>query len=516
MFRKLHYCLFLLFFFSVVPAQEGRLEKLIQDAKEKKLTPKNILEIERLTSNSKNDTLNMNAYRFLGETYSELEVYDKANLFLQKALYLAKKNKLNKEIGILIGNLGNLQRHIGNYEKSLELLTESKKHFQKTNNLSELANANANIASLLITTGHEQEAIKILIPIINDKGTKPKKKAILLINVGAIYSKLKKYDIAVNYYLEALSILKFEKNMEKMGMLTYQNLAESFIKMKQYDKALFYNQKSEKMLLNSDSNLLKANLYLLYSEIYEGKLDFKKAYKNHQSHLEYKELSDSAKATLKFENIETLNKLENQKLDLQIKGQKIQLLENEKFATRTKITFLILLIIGILLLSYYLIKKQRSKVKSLSHVIHQTEDKLEFTQTKTDKMVLNIVKNNDFIERFKDNLKQVQKTTSDSESKTELGKLLFELQNFKLINDTKEELFNEVDAQFLYKLEKKFPSLTEEERKICVLIYLNLKNKDMAVILNLSLRSVENSRYRIRKKMDLDSNDNLSTVLQSL
>jgi len=516
MFRKVYYCLFLLFIFSFVSAQEAKLEKIIKASTEKKLTPKDILEIENLTANSKNDTLNIKAYSLLGKAFSDLEVYDKSNEFYQKALNLAKKNKLDTEIGNLLGNLGNLQRFIGNYKKSLELLTESKNHLQKTKNLSELANTNTYIASLLIVTEHEQEAIKILLPIINDKATKPKKKVILLINVGAIYSKLDKYDLALNYYLEALSILKKEKNMEKTEMLIYQNLAESLIEMKQYDKALFYNQKSEKMLLNSDSNLLKANLYLLYSEIYEGKSEFNKAYKSLQSHLEYKELSDNAKATLKFENIETLNKLANQKLDLQIKEQKIKLLENEKFATRIRITLLILLIIGILLLSYYLIKKQRSKVKTLSHVIHQTEDKLEFTQTKTDKMVMNFVKNNEFIERFKDELKQVQKTTTDAESKTELSRLLSELQNFKLINDTKEELFNEVDAQFLYKLEKKFPSLTEEERKICVLIYLNLKNKDMAVILNLSLRSVENSRYRIRKKMDLDSNDNLSTILYNL
>ncbi|WP_300564976.1 hypothetical protein, partial [Flavobacterium sp.] len=387
---------------------------------------------------------------------------------------------------------------------------------EKANDSDGITRVNGNIAAIFIATDRKQEAIKILLPIINDKKTKPNLKALLLVNIGAIYQKPNTYKTAVNYYLEALSIIKSEKNMERYEMIIYQNLAESFSKMKQYNTALSYIQKSEKMLQNVDSNELKAHLYLLYSEIYDGKLDFNKAFKNHQLYLKYKELSDNAKAVLKFENIETLNKLENQKLDLQIKEQKIKLLENEKFATRIRIFFLILLIIGILLLSFYLIKKQRSKVKSLSHAIHQTEDKLEFTLTKTDKMVLNIVKNNEFIERFKDNLKKVQTKAKDAEIKTELGSLLSEFQNFKLINDNKDELFNQVDAQFSYKLEKAFPSLTEEERKICILIYLNLKNKDMSVILNLSLRSIENSRYRIRKKMDLGEYENLSSILQNL
>ncbi|WP_143055613.1 tetratricopeptide repeat protein [Flavobacterium terrigena] len=458
----------------------------------------------------------MKAYKLLGDTYRDLEVYDKANQFYQKALFIAKKNKLDKKIGGRIIDLGNLQRELGNFKKSLELFAEAKKHYEKSKNYKGLASLNGNIAAVYISIGREKEAIEILVPIINDKNIKPNMKAALLINLGAIYSEAPTYKTAVKYYLEALSIIKSEKNMERYELMLYQNLAESFTKMKQFDTALFYNQKSQAMLKNIDSNELYANLYMLYSEIYEGKLMPKEALKYLQLHLKYKELSDNAKAILKFENIETLNKLENQKLDLQIKEQKIILLENEKFATRTKITFLILLIIGILFLSYYLIKKQRSKVKNLSHVIHQTEDKLEFTQTKTEKMVMNFVKNSDFIERFKEDLKKVQKNTNDSESKTELGKLLIEFQNFKLINDTKEELFNEVDAQFSYKLNKKYPSLTEEEQKICILIYLDLKNKDIAVIQNLSLRSVENCRYRIRKKMDLDANENLSVVLQNL
>ncbi len=514
MFRKL--LLLFLLAFSALTAQENRLEKLIQEAKEKKITPKAILEIENLVEKSSNDTLKINAYTLLGKTYEELEVYDKTNQFYQKSLNLAKKKQLTNKIGYCIVYLGALQYKLGNFEKSLQLHTEAKKHFQKVNNYNGLVSANANIAVVFGATGREQEAIKLMIPIINDKRVKQNVKASLLINLGALSEKLNNSKTAIKYYLEAISTLESIDNMEQYKIMLFQNLAESYVSLKQYDTAYFYNHKSEVLIQKDGNNELKAALYFYYAQIYEGKLQFREAYKNFKLHKKFNDLSEKAKATLKFENIETLNKLENQKLDIQIKEQKIRLLESEKFATRIRIFFLVLLIIGILLLSFYLIKKQRSKVKSLSHVIHQTEDKLEFTQTKTDKMVLNIVKNNDFIERFKENLKRVQTSTNDSESKAELSKLLFELQNFKLVNDTKEELFNQVDAQFSYKLNKKYPELTEEEQKICILIYLDLKNKDMAVILNLSLRSVENCRYRIRKKMNLEANENLSSILQTL
>ncbi|MGX7667886.1 tetratricopeptide repeat protein [Flavobacterium pedocola] len=515
MLRKLPLGFVLLFVFSTVTAQENSLKKAVDKAKTQKNTAESVLEIEALVAHSKDEKTNIDAYTVLGDTYKQLEVYDKAYQFYQKALQLAEKNKLTKRIGLFKEDLGNIQFDLGNYTKSLQLHTESKQCFEKINDLDGVIRSKGNIALAHFKNGHIDEAIASFNSILNEKPLDPKTKATALLNLGSIYLESRKITTAIKYYLETLSLIE-PTNEDDFKIQVYLNLAESYIILKQYDNAFLYTKKSEKLLQNVNSNESKSNLYLFYAQIYNGKSEFKEAYKNLQLHQKFKELSIKSEETLLVENIEAINKLENQKLDLQIKEQKIKLLQNEKFANRVKIAFLILLLIGILFLLFYLIKRQRKKVESLSHVIHQTEDKLEFSQTKTDKMVLNIVKNNDFIERFKENLKQVQITTKDTESKSELGKLLFELQNFKLINDNKEDLFNQVDAEFQYKLNKKHPSLTEEEQKICVLIYLNLKNKDMAVILNLSIRSVENCRYRIRKKMDLDSNDNLLTVLHDL
>lgn len=515
MFRKPHFFLLSLFVFSSLFAQQNKLERAINEFKSNKHNSKIILEVEQLIPDSKDEKLNLEAYSVLGEAYNALEVYDKAYVYYIKALKLAQKNKLTRKIGLIKEDLGNIQVHIGNYKNSIQLYNDSKKSFQKTGDFDGMMRAKGNIAIVAIKTGHRQQAIQSLIEIKNEKQLNPLTKATTLLTLGNIYLEASETDKAITYYLEALSQVK-NTNNDRFKILVNQNLAESYIALKKYDQAFFFNQKSEVLLKKNNSNELKSSLYFFYSEINKGKSQFKDAYKNLELYQKYKELSDNSKQALQIENIETLNKIENQKLDLQIKEQKITLLQNEKFIARIKIFCLILLLIAILILSIYLIKKQRKKVKTLSQTISQTEDKLEFSLSKTDKMVLNIVKNNDFIERFRENLKQIQTKINDSESKNELNKLIFELQNFKLINDTKDDLFNQVDAQFSYKLEKKYPALTEEERKICILIYLDLKNKDMAVILNLSVRSVENCRYRIRKKMNLAPNDNLSSVLHNI
>ena len=73
--------------------------------------------------------------------------------------------------------------------------------------------------------------------------------------------------------------------------------------------------------------------------------------------------------------------------------------------------------------------------------------------------------------------------------------------------------FIEINNQFYAKLRQKHPDLTATELKHCALIKLNLDNLEMSKILNISLQSVHTSRYRIRKKLNLLQEENLSNYI---
>lgn len=515
MIKKYTYLGFVLFFFSVASAQPNDLQKAIQEVKSNKPNSKAILILEQLATATTDEKDKTVAFSVLGETYRELEIYNKAYFYYKKALDIAKKNKNIDAIGLLNEDLGNIQFRIGNYKESNRWYTASETAFRKIKDANGVLRAKGNKALVAIKTGKTQTAVQSLTEITQDKASNLKIKANSLLSLGNIYLENEQTEQAITYYLKTLSLIESGNN-NRLKILVYQNLAESYIGLKHYDRAFYYNQKSDRLLEKNNSNELKSSLYLLYSQIYDGKAKFKEAFKNLKLHQYYKERSDNSQQAIQIANMEVRNTLESQQLDLKIKEQKIALLQSDKLVSRIKISSLILLLIAIVFLLFYLIKKHRKKVTALSEVISQTEEELEFSQTKTDKMVLNIIKNNDFIERFRNNLKEIQRKVREQEHKEELNKLIADLQNFKLINDTKEELFNQVDVHFTYRFEKKYPDLTEEERKICLLIYLDLKNKDMAVILNLSVRSIENCRYRIRKKMHLASNENLYEVLHRL
>ncbi|MCF6180626.1 triple tyrosine motif-containing protein [Lutibacter sp.] len=84
-------------------------------------------------------------------------------------------------------------------------------------------------------------------------------------------------------------------------------------------------------------------------------------------------------------------------------------------------------------------------------------------------------------------------------------------QDLKNSNDWKffEEAFNSADKNFFEKIKKSHPNLTPNDLRFCAFLRLNLTSKEIAPLLNISVRSVEIKRYRLRKKMNLSHKDSL-------
>lgn len=79
-----------------------------------------------------------------------------------------------------------------------------------------------------------------------------------------------------------------------------------------------------------------------------------------------------------------------------------------------------------------------------------------------------------------------------------------------------ERQFQQVHAGYLEALAARYPGLTPTELKVCSLIKINLSTKEIAQILNTESRSIEKYRQRIRKKLELGKDDNLSTFLAAI
>jgi DNA-binding CsgD family transcriptional regulator len=76
--------------------------------------------------------------------------------------------------------------------------------------------------------------------------------------------------------------------------------------------------------------------------------------------------------------------------------------------------------------------------------------------------------------------------------------------------------FDEVNHNFIQQLQTIHPNLTQNDRRMCALTRLNMSNREIATLLNISITGVEKSRYRLKKRLDLTIEEDLYRYLMSL
>ena len=79
-----------------------------------------------------------------------------------------------------------------------------------------------------------------------------------------------------------------------------------------------------------------------------------------------------------------------------------------------------------------------------------------------------------------------------------------------------EDNFNQVHDEFFKKLKSLFPSITPGDLRLAAYLRMNLSSKEIAPLLHLSIRGIENKRYRLRRKLELEGDDNLVEYLMNL
>ena len=125
---------------------------------------------------------------------------------------------------------------------------------------------------------------------------------------------------------------------------------------------------------------------------------------------------------------------------------------------------------------------------------------------------MSMIKKNQFLNKIKNDLKK----TGDSQHILRVIKTIDK--NLNNEDDWRffEEAFNNADREFLKKIKRIHNKLTKNDLKLCAYLRLNLSSKDIAPLLNISLRSVEIKRYRLRKKMKLSHNEGLTEYVLSI
>ena len=112
-----------------------------------------------------------------------------------------------------------------------------------------------------------------------------------------------------------------------------------------------------------------------------------------------------------------------------------------------------------------------------------------------------------------------RKRIENAKAENELKKMIKELSGDEQIDLEWEHFakhFDKVHSDFVMVVKNKHPEISPSELKLCAYLRMNLSSKEIAQLLNISVRGVEISRYRLRKKLNLASGENLFDYLIQL
>ena len=182
-------------------------------------------------------------------------------------------------------------------------------------------------------------------------------------------------------------------------------------------------------------------------------------------------------------------------------------------------------------------KEQKLQTQSKIHEAEQmlkdqTIDKLQNENLKKDLnyktqelsgYVLNLIRKNEMLEDVKKEVLSISKAIDEGKQtptiKQKIVKLTSQI-NENIDHDDDFEVFtsnfNLVHKDFFTTLDERFAGLSRNEKVLCAYLKMNLSSKEIAALQNISLRGVEINRYRLRKKLNLDREINLTEFIQSI
>ena len=144
------------------------------------------------------------------------------------------------------------------------------------------------------------------------------------------------------------------------------------------------------------------------------------------------------------------------------------------------------------------------------------QSEIEHKNRELGSAAMQIISKNEFIGHLKQSLNGLSKKSNNQALQKDFGRIIQEIErNIASDNDWEqfEIHFDKVHGNFSERLKADFPDLTPQEMKLAAYLRMNLSTKEIAQLLNISVRGVEIARYRLRKKLKLERRDNLSEFI---
>ena len=302
-------------------------------------------------------------------------------------------------------------------------------------------------------------------------------------------------------------------------------LKQSPIQMARYHDAMANIQIKQDSLYSALGSLDKAlktcelnGLSMFELSLLEKKIEFMRSNNLEKSALDVAETLIKKKDLISSKRMELLLESLNYKSELDINREKLKEAKSRELISYV-LAGLSLMIIGMVLISL----RNKRRTETQKALIHQqekqiAENKLSNKQDELIKLSAHIVSKNDLLGSIEKDLEYYTSLIESKSDKRVMEPLKKIIQN--KIDDSSdwEQFQNQFSAaypKFVESLSKGYPDLRTADIKLCCYLKMSMNTKEVAKVTGLSVRAVENKRYRLRKKLDLDTEISLDSFIHA-
>ncbi|MFN0013377.1 MAG: tetratricopeptide repeat protein [Saprospiraceae bacterium] len=422
----------------------------------------------------------------------------------------------------------------------LENMAEAAAQFKQAANLFEQAKDTLRMAECLEQTGatyshlsnfdQAQKYYRIALPLLEKYGNK-RQLRVAFGNFGNVLLYQNRPAAAILYFEKALKINRNLGDREKEAQ-DLSDLANAYGHLKKFDKAIELYRQAVRI---AEEQNLPAVLYLTYADLAEtceDMGDYQSAYSNFKKYHQLRDSIVGAETQEKIEGIKILYETKEKERALQ--KSRAELVKSKEVVNYQNVIIL-LAIICLALAAAMALKFLKDRDKNI--LLHDAQQKVLQQELKLKAMeqaklesqlvsnkkdltdfAFDIARKNDFAESL---LLKIESLIAQKDESSQ--KALRMLQNFilthNLLNQERavfQEKFHEVGHDFFQKLNTRFGDLSQSEKEICGFIRLNLSNKEIAAMKSISPNSAKIARYRLRKRLGLDAEEDIVAFLKGL
>jgi DNA-binding CsgD family transcriptional regulator len=307
----------------------------------------------------------------------------------------------------------------------------------------------------------------------------------------------------------------------------------TYLDMKRYNDAQSYFLRAAEIAKEINKAESLSTAYRHLSSIYENRNDFNQAFNYLTLHKAAQDSIYTEKKSLQIAELQM-------RFDTETKEKEIVLLKQERSLNQIYLFASIGIILSISIIAFLIINSQKLKIKTERALAEKEaqlmeerrtlfeaelrnrelseqslHSQLEFKNKELASYTLNLIQKNEILEDLKEAVEQIRSAPETQIRQKLTGLVNMVNYSFHLDKDWEnfKVHFEQVHHNFFKKLIEKHPDLSANDLKLCSLIKLNMDNRTIAAILNISQESAKVARHRLRKKLELSAEQTLIAFL---